>query len=60
VLGALCRISSNIRLGFGVTLSPPELIHPTRLADVATVDLLSRGCVEPGDMAGADRIEAKL
>lgn len=49
VLGALSQITKNIRLGFGVTLSPHEFIHPARLAEkVATVDLLSRGRVEWG------------
>jgi len=49
VLGALSQITKNIRLGFGVTLSPHEFVHPARLAEkVATVDLLSRGRVEWG------------
>jgi alkanesulfonate monooxygenase SsuD/methylene tetrahydromethanopterin reductase-like flavin-dependent oxidoreductase (luciferase family) len=49
VLGALSHITNDIRLGFGVTLSPHEFIHPARLAEkVATVDLLSRGRVEWG------------
>jgi alkanesulfonate monooxygenase SsuD/methylene tetrahydromethanopterin reductase-like flavin-dependent oxidoreductase (luciferase family) len=49
VLGALSQITKDIRLGFGVTLSPHEFIHPARLAEkVATVDLLSRGRVEWG------------
>jgi alkanesulfonate monooxygenase SsuD/methylene tetrahydromethanopterin reductase-like flavin-dependent oxidoreductase (luciferase family) len=49
VLGALSQITKKIRLGFGVTLSPHEFIHPARLAEkVATVDLLSGGRVEWG------------
>ncbi|MDO7842129.1 LLM class flavin-dependent oxidoreductase [Sphingomonas immobilis] len=49
VLGALSQITENIKLGFGVTLSPHEFIHPARLAEkVATVDLLSRGRVQWG------------
>jgi len=49
VLGALSQITKNIRLGFGVTLTPHEFIHPARVAEkVATVDLLSRGRVEWG------------
>jgi alkanesulfonate monooxygenase SsuD/methylene tetrahydromethanopterin reductase-like flavin-dependent oxidoreductase (luciferase family) len=49
VLGALSQITENIRLGFGVTLTPHEFIHPARVAEkVATVDLLSRGRVEWG------------
>lgn len=49
VLGALSQITEKIKLGFGVTLSPHEFIHPARLAEkVATVDLLSRGRVQWG------------
>jgi alkanesulfonate monooxygenase SsuD/methylene tetrahydromethanopterin reductase-like flavin-dependent oxidoreductase (luciferase family) len=49
VLGALSQLTSNIRLGFGVTLMPHEFIHPARVAEkVATVDLLSGGRVEWG------------
>lgn len=49
VLGALSQITTNIRLGFGVTLMPHEFIHPARVAEkVATVDLLSRGRAEWG------------
>jgi len=49
VLGALSQITSQIKLGFGVTLSPHEFIHPARLAEkVATVDLLSGGRVQWG------------
>jgi len=37
VLGALSRLLKNIRLGFGVTLTPHEFIHPARIAEkVAT------------------------
>jgi alkanesulfonate monooxygenase SsuD/methylene tetrahydromethanopterin reductase-like flavin-dependent oxidoreductase (luciferase family) len=49
VLGALSQITRDIRLGFGVTLTPHEFIHPARVAEkVATVDLLSNGRVEWG------------
>jgi alkanesulfonate monooxygenase SsuD/methylene tetrahydromethanopterin reductase-like flavin-dependent oxidoreductase (luciferase family) len=49
VLGALSQITNKIRLGFGVTLTPHEFIHPARVAEkVATVDLLSQGRVEWG------------
>ena len=49
VLGALSQTTENIRLGFGVTLTPHEFIHPARVAEkVATVDLLSQGRVEWG------------
>jgi alkanesulfonate monooxygenase SsuD/methylene tetrahydromethanopterin reductase-like flavin-dependent oxidoreductase (luciferase family) len=49
VLGALSQVTKNIRLGFGVTLTPFGFIHPARVAEkVATVDLLSEGRVEWG------------
>ena len=49
VLGALSQITSNLRLGFGVTLTPFGFIHPARVAEkVATVDVLSGGRVEWG------------
>ena len=49
VLGALSQITTDIRLGFGVTLMPHEFIHPVRVAEkVATVDVLSKGRVEWG------------
>jgi alkanesulfonate monooxygenase SsuD/methylene tetrahydromethanopterin reductase-like flavin-dependent oxidoreductase (luciferase family) len=49
VLGALSQVTSNIRLGFGVTLTPHPFIHPARIAEkVATVDVLSGGRVEWG------------
>jgi alkanesulfonate monooxygenase SsuD/methylene tetrahydromethanopterin reductase-like flavin-dependent oxidoreductase (luciferase family) len=49
VLGALSQITTNIRLGFGVTLMPHEFIHPARVAEkVATVDVLSHGRAEWG------------
>jgi len=49
VLGALSQVTENVRLGFGVTLTPHEFIHPARIAEkVATVDLLSHGRVEWG------------
>jgi alkanesulfonate monooxygenase SsuD/methylene tetrahydromethanopterin reductase-like flavin-dependent oxidoreductase (luciferase family) len=49
VLGALSQITKDIKLGFGVTLTPHEFIHPARVAEkVATVDLLSGGRVEWG------------
>jgi alkanesulfonate monooxygenase SsuD/methylene tetrahydromethanopterin reductase-like flavin-dependent oxidoreductase (luciferase family) len=49
VLAALSQITKNIKLGFGVTLTPHEFIHPARVAEkVATVDLLSGGRVQWG------------
>jgi alkanesulfonate monooxygenase SsuD/methylene tetrahydromethanopterin reductase-like flavin-dependent oxidoreductase (luciferase family) len=44
VLGALSRVTEQIKLGFGVALMPHEFIHPARVAEkVATVDVLSKG-----------------
>jgi alkanesulfonate monooxygenase SsuD/methylene tetrahydromethanopterin reductase-like flavin-dependent oxidoreductase (luciferase family) len=44
VLAALSQITSQIKLGFGVSLMPHEFIHPARVAEnVATVDVLSKG-----------------
>jgi len=49
VLGARSQVTENVRLGFGVTLTPHEFIHPARVAEkVATVDVLSQGRVEWG------------
>jgi alkanesulfonate monooxygenase SsuD/methylene tetrahydromethanopterin reductase-like flavin-dependent oxidoreductase (luciferase family) len=49
VIGALSQITSNIRLGFGVTLLPFGFTHPARVAEkVATADILSQGRVEWG------------
>lgn len=48
-LGALSQVTDNIRLGFGVTLTPHKFRHPVRTAEVvAAVDVLSRGRVEWG------------
>ncbi len=49
ILGALSKVTQNIRLGFGVVLMPPGFQHPVRVAEkVATVDILSKGRVEWG------------
>jgi alkanesulfonate monooxygenase SsuD/methylene tetrahydromethanopterin reductase-like flavin-dependent oxidoreductase (luciferase family) len=49
VIGALSQITQNIRLGFGVTLTPHPFRHPVLNAErIATADLLSRGRVEWG------------
>jgi alkanesulfonate monooxygenase SsuD/methylene tetrahydromethanopterin reductase-like flavin-dependent oxidoreductase (luciferase family) len=49
VLGHLSGITENIRLGFGVTLTPHGFRNPVLNAErIATVDLLSRGRVEWG------------
>jgi alkanesulfonate monooxygenase SsuD/methylene tetrahydromethanopterin reductase-like flavin-dependent oxidoreductase (luciferase family) len=49
VLGALSQCTEQIKMGFGVTLTPFNFIHPARVAEkVATVDILSKGRVEWG------------
>ncbi len=49
VLGGLALSTKQIRLGFGVTLTPFGFGHPARLAEkVATVDVLSHGRVDWG------------
>ncbi len=49
ILGGLALSTTNIKLGFGVTLMPFGFIHPARVAEkVATVDILSKGRVEWG------------
>ena len=48
-LAALSQVTEQIRLGFGVTLTPSKFRHPVHTAEnVAAVDLLSRGRVEWG------------
>jgi alkanesulfonate monooxygenase SsuD/methylene tetrahydromethanopterin reductase-like flavin-dependent oxidoreductase (luciferase family) len=49
VLAAISQRTTRIRLGHGVTLMPPIINHPARVAErVATLDLLSNGRVELG------------
>jgi alkanesulfonate monooxygenase SsuD/methylene tetrahydromethanopterin reductase-like flavin-dependent oxidoreductase (luciferase family) len=49
LLGALSQITEQIRLGFGVTLTPFGFTPPQRIAEkVASVDILSNGRVEWG------------
>ena len=49
LLGALSQITEQIRLGFGVTLTPFGFTPPQRIAEkVAAVDILSNGRVEWG------------
>lgn len=58
VLGSLTRVTSRIRLGFGVVLLP--FAHPVRTAErVATLDVLSGGRVEFGTGRGASPLEYK-
>ena len=49
LLGALSQVTEQIRLGFGVTLTPFGFTPPQRIAEkVATADILSGGRVEWG------------
>jgi alkanesulfonate monooxygenase SsuD/methylene tetrahydromethanopterin reductase-like flavin-dependent oxidoreductase (luciferase family) len=49
LIGALSQVTENLRLGFGVTLTPFGFTHPARIAEkVATADVLSNGRVEWG------------
>ena len=49
MLGALSQVTENLRLGFGVTLTPFAFTPPQRIAEkVATVDILSGGRAEWG------------
>ena len=46
LLGGLATVTENIKMGFGVTLTPFGFINPARIAEkVATVDILSNGRV---------------
>ena len=49
VLGALSQVTTEMRLGHGVVLTPPAYNNPIRVAErVATLDCLSNGRVELG------------
>jgi alkanesulfonate monooxygenase SsuD/methylene tetrahydromethanopterin reductase-like flavin-dependent oxidoreductase (luciferase family) len=49
LIGALSQVTSQIRLGFGVTLMPHGFTPPVRVAEkVATADVLSGGRVDWG------------
>ncbi|MCU1617414.1 MAG: Luciferase-like monooxygenase [Frankiales bacterium] len=49
LLGYLAAVTEQIRLGFGVTLTPFDFTPPQRIAEkVATTDILSGGRVEWG------------
>lgn len=48
-LAACSQRTTNIRLGHGITLMPPNYNHPARVAErIATLDLVSKGRVEWG------------
>ena len=57
-LGACSQRTKNIRLGHGVSIMPPAVNHPARVAErVATLDLVSKGRVEWGTGEMSSRIE---
>ncbi|MES2497358.1 MAG: LLM class flavin-dependent oxidoreductase [Pseudomonadota bacterium] len=48
-LGALTQRTKRIRLGHGISVMPPKINHPARVAErIATLDLLSNGRMEWG------------
>ncbi|MEE8042583.1 MAG: LLM class flavin-dependent oxidoreductase [Pseudomonadales bacterium] len=58
MLAALSQRTKNIRLGHGITLTPPGYNHPARVAErVAALDLLSNGRVEFGTGESASEQE---
>jgi len=49
LLGALSQVTTRMRLGHGVVLTPPKYNHPARVAErIAMLDILSNGRVELG------------
>jgi alkanesulfonate monooxygenase SsuD/methylene tetrahydromethanopterin reductase-like flavin-dependent oxidoreductase (luciferase family) len=57
-LGACSQRTRNIRLGHGVSIMPPAVNHPARVAErIATLDLVSGGRVEWGTGEMSSRIE---
>ena len=57
-LAAASQRTKNIRLGHGITLTPPLYNHPARLAErIAALDLVSRGRVDWGTGESATLIE---
>ncbi len=58
MLAALSQRTKNIRLGHGITLTPPGYNHPARVAErIAALDLLSNGRVEFGTGESASEQE---
>src|SRR5579883_569961 len=54
LLGNLAARTSRIRLGTGITHMPPNINHPTRVAErIATLDVVSNGRIEFGTGSGA-------
>ena len=57
-LGAASQRTKNIRLGHGISVMPPGVNHPARVAErIATLDLVSGGRVEWGTGEMTSRIE---
>jgi len=59
MIGALSQVTQNIRLGFGVTLTPHTFRHPVLNAErIATADMLTRGRIEwsTGRLTALERI----
>ena len=49
MLAALSQVTTTMRLGHGVVLTPPAYNHPARVAErIATLDCISGGRVELG------------
>jgi alkanesulfonate monooxygenase SsuD/methylene tetrahydromethanopterin reductase-like flavin-dependent oxidoreductase (luciferase family) len=57
-LAAVSQRTRHMRLGHGVTLMPPPINHPARIAErIAALDLVSEGRVEWGTGESSSRIE---
>jgi len=57
-LAAASQRTKRIRLGHGVTLLPPPINHPARIAErVSALDIVSNGRVEWGTGESSSRIE---
>lgn len=57
-LAACSQVTRTIRLGHGISLTPPRYNHPARVAErISTLDLLSGGRVEWGTGESSSRIE---
>ena len=49
MLGAFSQVTTTMRLGHGVVLTPPAYNHPARVAErIATLDCISNGRIEFG------------
>lgn len=58
MLAALSQRTRNIRLGHGITLTPPAYNHPARVAErIAALDILSNGRAEFGTGESASEME---